>query len=142
MNLETLRLYTDIVRLKSFSRGAKANGITQSAASQAIQQLEEGLGLQLIDRRRRPFALTPAGERYYEGLRNLLSEYTKLEAEIKQPGSGMGGTVRVAAIYSVGLRDMSQYVQRFVAQQPGVQIDLEYLHPDRVTEKVLDGTAD
>jgi len=42
----------------------------------------------------------------------------------------------------VGLRDMSQYVQRFVAQQPGVQIEIEYLHPDRVTERVLDGTAD
>ena len=39
MNLETLKLYCDVVRLRSFSRGAAANTVSQSAASQAIQQL-------------------------------------------------------------------------------------------------------
>ena len=40
MTFEMLRLYCDIVRLRSFSRGAAANQVSQSAASQAIQQLE------------------------------------------------------------------------------------------------------
>ena len=40
MQLETLRIYCDVVRLRSMSRGAGANGVTQSAASQAMQQLE------------------------------------------------------------------------------------------------------
>ena len=43
MTLETLRLYRDVVRLRSFSRGAATNGVSQSAASQAIQQLEAEL---------------------------------------------------------------------------------------------------
>ena len=50
--------------------------------------------------------------------------------------------MQVAAIYSVGLGDMGQFVERFQAQQPGSQVHVEYLHPDRVYEKVLDGTAD
>jgi DNA-binding transcriptional LysR family regulator len=51
-------------------------------------------------------------------------------------------TVQVAAIYSVGLRDMTQYVERFAQQQPNAAVHIEYLHPNRVYEKVLDGTAD
>src|SRR5947207_2652201 len=103
MNLETLKLYCDIVRLKSFSRGAQANQVTQSAASQAIQQLEESLGLQLIDRTKRPFSVTPQGNTYFDGVKTLLSEYGKLEAEIRRVSSSVMGPVRVAAIYSVGL---------------------------------------
>ena len=40
MHLETLRLYCDVVRLRSFSKGAEQNFVSQSAASQAVQQLE------------------------------------------------------------------------------------------------------
>jgi DNA-binding transcriptional LysR family regulator len=48
----------------------------------------------------------------------------------------------VAAIYSVGLRDMDQYVRRFEHLESGAQVEIEYLHPDRVYEKVEAGTAD
>src|SRR5262245_65346483 len=62
MHLETLSLYCDVVRLRSFSRGAEQNFVSQSAASQAVQQLERELGVSLIDRTRRPFVVTPEGE--------------------------------------------------------------------------------
>src|SRR5205814_322121 len=54
----------------------------------------------------------------------------------------IAGTAQVAAIYSVGLSDMGQYVQRFTAEWPEAQVHIEYLHPDRVYERVLEGTAD
>ena len=53
VNLETLKLYCDVVRLRSFSRGAASNAVSQSAASQAIQQLEAELDAALLDRSRR-----------------------------------------------------------------------------------------
>ncbi|MFQ5521241.1 MAG: LysR family transcriptional regulator, partial [Candidatus Methylomirabilia bacterium] len=58
MNLETLKLYCDVVRLHSFSRGAAANEVSQSAASQAIRQLEADLDAPLLDRTKRPFTVT------------------------------------------------------------------------------------
>src|SRR6516165_10239203 len=61
MHLETLRLYCDVVRLRSFSRGATLNFDSQSAASQAMQQLESDLGVALLDRTKRPFVVTPEG---------------------------------------------------------------------------------
>jgi DNA-binding transcriptional LysR family regulator len=50
VNLDTLRLYCDVVRLRSFSRAAAASGVSQSAASQAVQQLEAELDATLLDR--------------------------------------------------------------------------------------------
>jgi DNA-binding transcriptional LysR family regulator len=142
MNLETLKLYCDIVRLQSFSKGAKANQVTQSAASQAIAQLEAELGVQLIDRSKRPFALSVEGQKYYYGVRELLTEYMKLENEIKGPGADAGGTVRVAAIYSVGLYDLSGYTQRFMSANPQAKVRVEYLRPNKVYDAVVHEDAD
>src|SRR5262249_54948243 len=66
----------------------------------------------------------------------------ELEAAVRQAPSRFDTTVQVAAIYSVGLGDMGQYVERFQAQEPDVKVHLEYLLPDRVYERVLDGAAD
>jgi DNA-binding transcriptional LysR family regulator len=145
MQFEALKVFCDVARNQSFSRAANANQISQSAVSQIVNQLEKRLGVQLVDRSCRPLQLTAPGKAYYDGCKKLVEQYLEVESSIRN-GNGHGRplevSVRVAAIYSVGLRDMSQYVQRFVAQQPGAQIEIEYLHPDRVTERVLDGTAD
>ena len=69
MHLETLQLYCDVVRLRSFSRGAEQRFVSQSAASQAVQQIETALGVTLIDRTRRPLAVTPEGEALYAACR-------------------------------------------------------------------------
>ena len=66
MNLETLQLYCDVVRLRSISRGAAANTVSQSAASQAIQQLEAELDAALLDRSRRPLLPTDQGRAFYD----------------------------------------------------------------------------
>ncbi len=54
----------------------------------------------------------------------------------------MDGTVRVAAIYSVGLHDVSRNVQRFMSLYPEARVQLECLHPHKVVEAVVQGEAD
>jgi DNA-binding transcriptional LysR family regulator len=142
MQFESLKMYCDVARYRSFSEAASANGVSQSAVSQVVNQLEKRLGVLLVDRSRRPLQLTREGRAYYDGCRKLVDQYLDVEASIRNLGAEASAKVHVAAIYSVGLRDMSQYVQRFVADRPNVRIDIEYLHPDRVVEKVQDGTAD
>ncbi|MGC3965928.1 MAG: LysR family transcriptional regulator [Pirellulales bacterium] len=51
----------------SFSRAADENSISQSGASQLVQQLEDHLGVRLIDRSKRPFVMTPEGDLFYDG---------------------------------------------------------------------------
>jgi DNA-binding transcriptional LysR family regulator len=142
MQLESLKVFCDVARQRSFSQAAAANDVSQSAASQIVLQLEKRLGVQLIDRSTRPLKLTAAGQVYYEGCRGLVEQYLELEASVRDARASVAGTVQVAAIYSVGLRHMSQYVERFATQQPDAEVHIEYLHPDRVYDNVLAGTAD
>ncbi|HSB73316.1 MAG TPA: LysR family transcriptional regulator [Candidatus Methylomirabilis sp.] len=142
MNLETLKLYCDIVRLHSFSQGAAANQVSQSAASQAIQQLEAEAGALLIDRSKRPFMVTPEGQTFYAGCQVLLEGFDKVRAAIVAGRTQMTGSVRVAAIYSVGIHIMSDHMQRFMSLYPQAKVRLEYLHPHKVVESVLTDEAD
>ena len=142
MHFGTLKVFCDVARCRSFSLAGQANEITQSAVSQIVSQLEKRLQVQLVDRSHRPLQLTLFGQTYYEGCKSLLEQYAELEAGIRSAQAKIAGTVQVAAIYSVGLGDMGQYVQRFGAEWPKAQVHVEYLHPDRVVERVQEGTAD
>ncbi len=142
MNFDAMKLYCDIVRLRSFSEGAALGQISQSAASQTIQQLETELDAQLIDRSKRPFMLTSEGQRFYDGCQALLAEYDALRTSIASARTQLSGIVRVAAIYSVGIHIMTEHRQRFMTAYPHVRIRLEYLHPDQVVEAVLSDAAD
>jgi DNA-binding transcriptional LysR family regulator len=142
VHLETLRLYCDVVRLRSFSRGAEQSFVSQSAASQAVQQLETQLGVVLIDRTKRPFVVTREGEAFYEAARGILEAWEKAKTEVAAVKARVDGTVRVAAIYSVGLHDMSRPMQQFMSMYPDARVQLECLHPHKVVEAVLTGEAD
>jgi len=142
VNLYTLKLYCDVARLRSFSRGATASGVSQSAASQAIQQLEAELGAVLLDRSRRPLQPTEEGRGFYEACRTLLQGFEQARAELAASRQRVEGTVRVAAIYSVGLHDMSRHMQPFMAEHPQARVLLECLHPHKVVEAVLNDEAD
>ena len=142
LNLNALKVFCDVARHRSFSQAAQTSDVTQSAVSQAIALLEKRLQVQLIDRSTRPLRLTAVGHRYYEGCKALLAQYEELEAGIRNARDEIAGTVQLAAIYSVGLSDMGQYVQRLANELPRTNVHIDYLHPDRVYERVLDGTAD
>ncbi len=142
MQLESLKIFCDVARHRSFSQAAQQSGITQSAVSQIVSQLEKRMKVQLIDRSTRPLQLTQPGVTYYEGCKALLDQYDELEGRILNAQIEVAGTVMVAAIYSVSLSDMGQYVQRFQADLPKAAVHIDYLHPDRVYERVMDGTAD
>src|SRR5437762_1213801 len=142
MNLDTLNLYCDVIRSGSFSLGAAAHRISQSAASQAVRQLEDELGAQLIDRTKRPFMVTPEGRKFFEACQGMLEAFEKAKSDITEQKSAVGGTVRVAVIYSVGLQDMGFYTQQFTTRFPQAKIRLAYLHPDAVVEAVVNDEAD
>jgi DNA-binding transcriptional LysR family regulator len=142
VNLKSLKIFCDIVSRRSFSRAAEENGVSQSNASQVVGQLEARLGVQLIERSKRPLVPTREGQVFYEGCRKLVARYEALEDEVRSLHDQVAGRVRVAAIYSVGLHHMSRYLQEFMSQHPKANVRLEYLHPDRVHEAVESGEAD
>jgi DNA-binding transcriptional LysR family regulator len=142
MHLKSLKVFCDVVGRRSFSRAAEENGISQSGASQVVNQLERHLGTKLIDRSKRPFSLTPEGEIYYGGCRKLVERYFALEDRVRTLHDEVAGRVRVASIYSVGLHHMDRYLHEFLSLYPKANVRLEYLHPHKVYEAVENDHAD
>lgn len=142
MHLRFLKIFCDIVDMRSFSRAAKANSVSQSNASQIVHQLEDRMGVQLIDRSTRPFVVTPEGKRFHEGARVIVQRYDDLEREVRSLHEAVAARLTVASIYSVGLAHMSGCLREFLAAHPKADVRLEYLHPQRVYETVDNGQAD
>lgn len=142
ITFRSMRIFCDIVDQRSFSRAADVNGISQSGASQVVHHLEELLGVQLLDRSKRPFVLTSEGEHYYAGCRQLIKQHSALEEEVRSLHDETARSLVVASIYSVGLAHMSAFMRRFSAKYPSAHVRLEYLHPDRVVEVVEQGEVD
>jgi DNA-binding transcriptional LysR family regulator len=118
------------------------NGISQSAATQHIQELEKRLGVQLLDRSTRPLGLTQGGKLYAELCRDVLRREEDFVAALDEIKTDAEGTVRVASIYSIGLSEMSRLRDEFLRVCPGAQLHIEYLRPNKVYEAVLEGQAD
>src|ERR1700722_16483526 len=142
MHLRNVEIFCDVVTHGSFSKAAEAHEVSQSSASQAVNMLERRLGCKLIDRSKRPFELTPAGQIYYDGCRKILESFRHVEDRVQQMRNKVIGRVRMAAIYSVGLLQMDAYAKRYKALYPDVVLELEYLHPDEVYSRVLNDEAD
>ncbi len=118
------------------------NGISQSAASQHVHELERGFGLQLLDRSTRPLSVTAAGRLYYQMCREVLRRVDEFNTALGRLKDEVQGTVRVASIYSVGLSDMSRLEAQFAERCPAAQIVVEYLRPEKIWEAVLADRAD
>jgi len=136
------KLFRDVAHARSLSRAAAMNGISQSAATQHIQELEKRLGVQLLDRSTRPLGVTPGGKLYAELCRDVLRREEDFAVALDEIKAEAEGTVRVASIYSIGLSDMPRLREEFLRACPGAQLHIEYLRPDKVYEAVLQGQAD
>ncbi|MDR3110393.1 MAG: LysR family transcriptional regulator [Planctomycetaceae bacterium] len=142
MNIDTIRVFCDVVTHQSFSRGAVINEVSQSAATQSIHRLEKIFGVPLIDRTRRPFVLTNEGKVCFDAFREIIETYDTLTVRVKSSEAETTGQIRIAAIYSVGLHTMTRCVQDFIKAHPKVKVHLEVQHPKRVLRSVLDSEVD
>ncbi len=140
--LRALRIFLDVAKHRSVSRAATANGVTQSAVSQRIRQLETDLGVSLLDRSIRPVGLTPAGEMFAREGRTLVDGYQELCKRIGQLSEPLEGEVRVDAIYSAGIDLMQLLRENFEEHNPGVRVHLDYKRPEEVDEAVRHGSCD
>ena len=130
MTLDHLKLFRDIALARSVSQGARLSAVSQSAASQQLQEAERQFGVQLLDRSKRPLVLTEAGHLFYEFCRDVLRRRQEFEEALDRLRGRVQGTVRVAAIYSVGISDMSRLEGELSRRMPEAELLVEYLRPE------------
>src|ERR1039457_3663529 len=142
MELRQLKLFRDIAQSRSVSKGAAMNAVSQSAASQHLQEVERELGTPLLDRTVRPLKVTGAGRLYLDLCRDVMRRQEEFEADLGRLKGQVEGTVRVASIYSVGLSEMSHLEHEFARRYPEAKLEVEYLRPEKVYEAVVLDRAD
>src|SRR5918911_2471463 len=93
VQIETLKIFCDLVETKSFSQAAERNFVTQSAVSQQVRGLEGKFKRRLLERvrGRRELHLTQEGEAFYEASREVLEAYGRLVENMRQLSGAVGG---------------------------------------------------
>ncbi|MDQ1523087.1 MAG: hypothetical protein QOE47_1011 [Pyrinomonadaceae bacterium] len=144
MQVETLKIFCDLVETKSLSRAAERNFVTQSAVSQQVRGLEEKFKRRLLERMRggREVGLTEEGEVFYQESRQIVNAYAQLEERMRTLTGTVSGTVHVATVYSIGLHELPAVIRRFMGEHPEAKIDLEYSRTTRIVRDVLAGTVE
>src|SRR5579862_9457286 len=142
MALWELKLFREIANTHSMSKGAAHCGVSQSAASQHVQELERRLGVTLLDRSKRPLELTAAGKIYNEFCRDLLRREEEMLLALESLKTQVEGSLRVASIYSIGLSEMTHLQEAFALRYPAVQLQVEYMRPENVYEAVRNDAAE
>jgi DNA-binding transcriptional LysR family regulator len=142
VHVETLKIFCDLADSRSFSKTAEKHLLSQSAISQQLAQLELTHKCQLIARKKRPIELTAAGQVFYRAAKEILERYDQLRSELHTLKNGIETRINVAAIFSIGMHSLPDYVKRFFLRWPNVNMHIEYFSADKVYELILNGEFD
>lgn len=142
MQIETLKVFCDLVETESFSEAAERNGVTQSAVSQKISVLERDFGVVLLERGKRNFSLTPEGKVFLEASREMLEIYRRIGERFQELQDRVAGKLRLATVYSAGLHELPPYLKEFRSAFPEVEVEVSYRRSNQIYADVFEGRAD
>ncbi|MGA3302693.1 MAG: LysR family transcriptional regulator [Methylovirgula sp.] len=121
--IDKLEFFIAVAREKSFSRAAESCGITQPTLSAAIKQLEDSLGVLLINRSSRFHGLTAEGERVLDWAKRIVSDARAMRQDVRTLKSGLIGHLRIAAI-PTALTMVASLTTPFRAKHPNVRFSV------------------
>jgi DNA-binding transcriptional LysR family regulator len=142
MQIQSFKIFCDLVETGSFSQAAELNRVTQSAVSQQVRALEERLGAKLLIRGPKNFSLSPEGRLFLGASQEILNIYDELGNRIQEIRNIISGELRISAIHSIGLHELPTHLRKFRRVYPGVELSIEYRRASQVYSDVLDGNAD
>lgn len=139
MDIELLRTFLEVVRLRHFGRSAKALNLTQAAVSARIKLLESQLDVQLFDRFKRDIRLTPEGNRLVRHAEIVLAAWRKARQDVAAGGArqlSLGGSLR---LWDVMLQPWFHTLRECY---PEIALIAESHTPEILTRRLLDGVLD
>ncbi len=137
MDLNDIVVFTKVVETKSFTGAAEQLGLPKSTVSRKLAQLEERLGVRLVQRTTRKLALTDIGQAYYERAARIVSDVAAAEQLVTDMQSTPRGRVRMTAPVDLTTRYLGAIVAEFLAQHPDVNVELD--GSDRIVDLIEDG---
>lgn len=128
--------FVAVARHASVRAAARQLNIASSAITRQIAQLEDALGMALFHRARQRMTLTPAGEILYRHARRLTAPMEAAVSELEMLRGLKTGTVRIAAVESVGLSFLPALIADFSRNYPRLHLDISILPAASVIEEV------
>ena len=137
MDLNDIVVFTKVVETKSFTGAAEQLGLPKSTVSRKVAQLEERLGVRLVQRTTRKLALTDIGEAYYERCARIVADVASAEQLVTDMQATPRGRVRVTAPIDLSTKYLGAMIAQFLAQHPDVNVELEAT--DRIVDLIEEG---
>ena len=135
--LEAMRVFTQVVAQGGFTAAARELGISRSAVSKHVMDLEAALGVQLLRRTTRQTSTTDAGLAYFERCRSILADIEEAEIAISDAQQAPRGQLRINAPMSFGTLHLGNAIADFMRQHREVQVQL--VLDDRFVDPVAEG---
>lgn len=123
-DLNDLRFFAAVVEHGGFSAAGRALGVPKSRLSKRIALLEERLGVRLLQRTTRRFAVTEVGERFHAHCRAMLEEAQAAQDVVDELRAEPRGVVRVSCPVSIAQTVIAHILPDFMAAHPKVQVRL------------------
>lgn len=142
MELRQLRYFLAVARTMNFTRAAEEMHIAQPPLSRQISNLEDELGVRLIDRDARPMRLTSSGEFFQERAQEIVSRIDRLKGDTIAFGRGGRQTLRIGFETSVLYGHLPAVIKHLRALNPHLDIDLRALSTAAQFAGIRDGTID
>ena len=136
-DLARIRAFVQVFDAGGFSAAARQHGRSKALLSKYVTDLEDYLGVRLMNRTTRKLSLTEAGEVYYREASQLLQQLDDLDASILDQTAAPRGLLRVSAARNFGEMILAPAIFAFLAEHPDVTLDLRL--EDRFVDLVVDG---
>jgi DNA-binding transcriptional LysR family regulator len=134
---ETMRVFAQVVESGAFARAAERLGLSTSAVSRHVADLEAHLAARLLQRTTRRLSLTESGRLFYERCVQLLADVEEAEQEVARTVAAPRGTIRLTTSINFGMRHITPAIAAFVTRNPEVKFDVSL--SDRVVDLVEEG---
>ena len=135
--IASLPVFVAVVECGSFSLAAKQLNLTKSAISKRINQLEDDLGIRLLNRTTRKLSLTEAGERYFEYASQALNLAQQGVDAVSELQGSPQGRLKITVPMSFGVLHIAPLISEFLARYPKIEVDLNL--EDKMVDLVKDG---
>ncbi|CAE6956263.1 COG0583 Transcriptional regulator [Vibrio sp. B1FIG11] len=123
--IASLPVFVAVVECGSFSLAAKQLNLTKSAISKRINQLEDDLGIRLLNRTTRKLSLTEAGRRYFEYASQAVNLAQQGVDAVSELQGSPQGRLKITAPMSFGVLHVAPLISEFLARYPKIEVDLQ-----------------
>jgi DNA-binding transcriptional LysR family regulator len=142
MNLNQLRVFHSVAKLRSFSRAADALCLTQPGISKHIKLLETHYGVRLFDRLGKKVILTQAGEILFDKAEMMFDHLNEAKVQIDDMKSLTGGKIDIGASVTIGVYVLPNLLGDFIRRYPSIEISLDISLSQEIEGKVLSNSLD